>query len=68
VTGDYDGAPDIDVLTSGIERGMDELPALAEPEPAPKPPKRAADPRKNGHRPRAAKKRLKRSAARPTSR
>ncbi|HWF32280.1 MAG TPA: wax ester/triacylglycerol synthase family O-acyltransferase, partial [Solirubrobacteraceae bacterium] len=28
VTGDYDGAPDIDVLTRGIERGMDELLAL----------------------------------------
>jgi diacylglycerol O-acyltransferase len=68
VTGDYDGAPDIDVLTSGIERGMDELLALAKPEPAPKPPKRAADPRKNGHRPEAAKKRVKRAAARPTSR
>jgi WS/DGAT/MGAT family acyltransferase len=31
VTGDYDGAPDIDVLTSGIERGMEDLLALAEP-------------------------------------
>jgi diacylglycerol O-acyltransferase len=31
VTGDYDGAPDIDVLTSGIERGMDDLLALAMP-------------------------------------
>jgi hypothetical protein len=31
VTGDYDGAPDIDVLTSGIERGMHDLLALAEP-------------------------------------
>jgi WS/DGAT/MGAT family acyltransferase len=66
VTGDYDGAPDIDVLSSGIERGMDELLALAEPEVPAK--RRAADPRKNGHRPQAAKKRLKRSAARPTSR
>jgi diacylglycerol O-acyltransferase len=62
VTGDYDGAPDIDVLTSGIERGMDELLALAEP------PKHAVDPLQNGHRPAATKKRLKRSAARPTSR
>jgi hypothetical protein len=67
VTGDYDGAPDIDVLTSGIEHGMEELLALTEPEPAPKPPKRAADPRKNGHRPKAAKARLKRAAAKPTS-
>ena len=31
VTGDYDGASDIDVLTDGIERGMQELLALAEP-------------------------------------
>jgi diacylglycerol O-acyltransferase / wax synthase len=29
VTGDYDGAPDIDLLTDGIERGMEELLALA---------------------------------------
>ncbi len=35
VTGDYDGAPDIDVLTAGIERGMDGLLALAAPVPAP---------------------------------
>ena len=28
VTGDYDSAPDIDVLTAGIERAMDELLAL----------------------------------------
>ena len=34
VTGDYDGAPDIDVLTAGIERGMDDLLALL---PMPKP-------------------------------
>ena len=31
VTGDYDGAPDIDVLTAGITRGMDDLLALAAP-------------------------------------
>jgi hypothetical protein len=31
VTGDYDGAGDIDVLTGGIERGMQDLLALAEP-------------------------------------
>jgi hypothetical protein len=31
VTGDYDGAPDIDVLTKGIERGMNDLLAIAEP-------------------------------------
>lgn len=35
VTGDYDGAPDIDVLTKGIERGMTDLLAIAEPPPAP---------------------------------
>jgi diacylglycerol O-acyltransferase / wax synthase len=34
VTGDYDGAPDIDVLTSGIERGMEDLLALLSPAPA----------------------------------
>ncbi|MEA2413115.1 MAG: diacylglycerol O-acyltransferase / wax synthase [Thermoleophilaceae bacterium] len=33
VTGDLDSAPDVDVLTAGIERGMAELQALAEPEP-----------------------------------
>jgi WS/DGAT/MGAT family acyltransferase len=31
VTGDYDGAPDIDVLTAGIGSGMSELLALADP-------------------------------------
>ncbi len=31
VTGDYDGASDIAVLTAGIEQGMDELLARAEP-------------------------------------
>jgi diacylglycerol O-acyltransferase len=35
VTGDYDGAPDIDVLTAGITTGMDALLALAAPAPAP---------------------------------
>jgi diacylglycerol O-acyltransferase / wax synthase len=34
VTGDYDGAPDIDVLTAGIAHGIDELLARAYP-PAP---------------------------------
>jgi diacylglycerol O-acyltransferase / wax synthase len=29
VTGDYDGAPDVDELTAGIERGMGDLLALA---------------------------------------
>jgi diacylglycerol O-acyltransferase / wax synthase len=45
VTGDYDGAPDIDVLTTGIERGMKELLALA----APPPPSRRA-PRRSSKR------------------
>jgi diacylglycerol O-acyltransferase len=34
VTGDYDGAPDIEILTGGIADGMKDLLALAEP-PAP---------------------------------
>jgi hypothetical protein len=33
VTGDYDGAPDIDVLTAGIRRGMEDLLALPDPPP-----------------------------------
>ncbi len=33
VTGDYEGAPDIDVLTAGIERGMQDLLALVRPQP-----------------------------------
>jgi hypothetical protein len=33
VTGDYDGAPDIDILTKGIESGMAELVAIADPPP-----------------------------------
>jgi diacylglycerol O-acyltransferase / wax synthase len=42
VTGDYDGASDIDVLSSGIERGMQELLALAAPaQPMPAKSKRA---------------------------
>jgi diacylglycerol O-acyltransferase / wax synthase len=42
VTGDYDGVPDIDVLTSGISKGMDELLAIVEPAPASAPKKRPA--------------------------
>jgi diacylglycerol O-acyltransferase len=41
VTGDYEGAPDIDVLTAGIERGMDDLLALVQP---PKGSRRAVPP------------------------
>jgi hypothetical protein len=36
VTGDYDGAPDIDVLTAGIGRGMDDLLALLPQAPRPR--------------------------------
>ncbi|HWX97782.1 MAG TPA: wax ester/triacylglycerol synthase family O-acyltransferase [Solirubrobacteraceae bacterium] len=44
VTGDYDGAPDIDVLTDGIRIGMDDLLRLASPpkRPARKGPRRAS--------------------------
>jgi diacylglycerol O-acyltransferase / wax synthase len=38
VTGDYDSSNDIDVLTTGVERAMDELLALAAP-----PPEKAAE-------------------------
>jgi WS/DGAT/MGAT family acyltransferase len=31
VTGDYDGAPDIEVLTDGVARGMKDLLAIADP-------------------------------------
>ncbi len=41
VTGDYDGAPDIDVLTAGIARGMDDLIALVAPPPPRARPRRA---------------------------
>jgi diacylglycerol O-acyltransferase / wax synthase len=40
VTGDYDGAPDIDVLTAGIAGGIDALLALV-PAPTPTPARRA---------------------------
>jgi diacylglycerol O-acyltransferase / wax synthase len=44
ITGDYDGAPDIDVLTAGIKRGMTDLLALLpQPQPA----------RRNGRKPTA---------------
>jgi WS/DGAT/MGAT family acyltransferase len=54
VTGDLDSAPDVDVLTAGIERGMAELQALADPVPAelakpakkPKPKRKAAKEKK----------------------
>ena len=37
VTGDRDHAPDVDVLTTGIETGAAELAACAEPLPPPRP-------------------------------
>jgi diacylglycerol O-acyltransferase len=46
VTGDYDGAPDISVLTDGIGDAMKDLLALAEP--PPKAPKAARKPRQKG--------------------
>jgi hypothetical protein len=36
VTGDADSAPDVDVLTEGIESGMADLLTLVEPPPKPK--------------------------------
>jgi diacylglycerol O-acyltransferase / wax synthase len=54
VTGDYDGAPDIDVLTAGVERGMDGLLALAAPASAPA----------SGRAPRARRSRAKSTAPR----
>ncbi len=49
VTGDYDGAPDIDVLTAGVERGMSELLALLPSEQAPTPAKKPKRTRVSGH-------------------
>jgi WS/DGAT/MGAT family acyltransferase len=46
VTGDYDGAPDIDVLTTGIETGMADLLAIADPPPSPAPAPAKQDGRK----------------------
>jgi diacylglycerol O-acyltransferase len=51
ITGDYDGAPDIEVLSTGIERGMDELLALVAPPAGPP----TAKTRKNGRRAGASK-------------
>ncbi len=46
VTGDYDGAPDIDVLTAGITQGMSDLLALVAPRPrARRPARKPAAPR-----------------------
>ncbi|MEA2421991.1 MAG: diacylglycerol O-acyltransferase / wax synthase [Thermoleophilaceae bacterium] len=46
VTGDADSAPDIDLLTAGVERGMADLLELVEPAPAPAPAQRANAPAK----------------------
>ena len=48
VTGDYDGAPDIDVLTEGIEHGMADLLALLD---RPSPKRSRARSSRNGHVP-----------------
>jgi WS/DGAT/MGAT family acyltransferase len=53
VTGDYDSAPDVDVLTAGVEHGMAELLALVEPLPAP--PKKGAPKAKPRKRAKAKK-------------
>ncbi|HXD56112.1 MAG TPA: wax ester/triacylglycerol synthase family O-acyltransferase [Solirubrobacteraceae bacterium] len=50
VTGDYDGAPDIEVLTAGIARGMKDLLAIAEP-----PPRKGGKPAKAKAKAKAAK-------------
>jgi WS/DGAT/MGAT family acyltransferase len=69
VTGDYDGAPDIDVLTEGIEAGMAELLALAEPAPAAKPTKpkakEAKEAKTKARKKAAQKRRVRASAAKP---
>jgi WS/DGAT/MGAT family acyltransferase len=60
VTGDYDSAPDIEVLTEGIERGMADLLALLDP-----PKRNRAKASRNGHVPPG---KLRRAPARPSGR
>ncbi|MEA2208079.1 MAG: diacylglycerol O-acyltransferase / wax synthase [Solirubrobacteraceae bacterium] len=69
VTGDYDGAPDIDVLSAGIERGMDDLLALATPARTTRA-TRAGAPAATGAKPSRAKRArtVRASAARPSGR
>jgi diacylglycerol O-acyltransferase / wax synthase len=57
VTGDYDGAPDVDELTAGIERGMDDLLTLATDAvaAAPSSPASAAPTRAKAKRPAASR-------------
>ncbi|HEY0516920.1 MAG TPA: wax ester/triacylglycerol synthase family O-acyltransferase [Solirubrobacteraceae bacterium] len=55
ITGDYDGAPDIDVLARGIERGMTDLLRIAEPPPKARKQRAVAKPRKAGKREKARK-------------
>jgi diacylglycerol O-acyltransferase len=63
VTGDYDGAPDVDVLTAGIERAMDDLLALLAPAKTAK----AAKVAKRGKPPRGGAKRAAGDAKRPAA-
>jgi hypothetical protein len=51
ITGDADSAPDVDVLTAGIERGMDDMLALVEP-----PPRKALPRKPSEARPKRTKK------------
>ena len=50
VTGDYEGAPDIDVLTVGIERAVEQLLELVRPT---KRPRKVSSPRRSAARPSA---------------
>ncbi len=58
ITGDYDGAPDIDALAAGIEHGMDDLLALVQP---------AKSATRNGGKPRGAAKKKAAKAGRAGS-
>jgi WS/DGAT/MGAT family acyltransferase len=64
VTGDADSAPDVDVLTAGIERGMSDLIELTTPAP---PPKRARAKPKRKVSPRARSTAARGTGARPGS-
>jgi WS/DGAT/MGAT family acyltransferase len=57
VTGDADSAPDVEVLTAGIEKGMAGLQELVEPPPAPAPAPAPAPKRARKAKPKAAAKR-----------
>ncbi len=70
ISGDYDSAPDLDVLADGIEAGLGQLVTLAEPAsgsvvtPAPTPEPRPPDVRPAALRTRGRARRDRRSAAR----